>query len=262
MNSERINNLKVATAGIDGVGKTTSLNFSSNKLFEKGVERISFLGRKPFSVENGEKKYHLPILSVLDYLHETADRTGNKKLVLFTNIAHIITQGRVVEPYMERKVLPDITLSPRDVLVDSAVYAGIYWPELSEKGIPTCISKAKSLSSMEPRKLLFYLTAPTDIAMQRIEKRLDEKSFDRKTHNRPKWAHIHEKDPNLLESLSKRYLPVLNYYRETFGTEVHEVDTFKLNEEEVGNYIADTILERMTNPSTFRRGEWVKTERG
>jgi len=256
---ERENALTCATVGIDGTGKSTSLNLATDLLSEAGVDRIAFLGRKPFSVESGKKKYHLGFLRVLDYLHEIADRTGNKDVVLWTNLAHIYTQGRLVEPYMVHRVKPALILSPRDYLVDSTVYADIYWQELSRQGIDACRKRAETISGMEPRNLLFFLTAPTDIAMQRIQRRLSEHSFDRETHHRPKWAHMHEKDAALLEQLRVRYYPVLQHFLNTFNLEIHEIDTTRQNAYEVAGYISDIILERISDPKSSRRGNWIKS---
>jgi thymidylate kinase len=249
--------LKCATVGIDGTGKSTSLDIAANELTSLGVNRIAFLGRKPFSCIEGRRKNHLAFLSVLDYLHEVADKTENKTLVLYTNLAHIYTQGRLVEPYMAKRIEPELMLSPRDYLVDSTVYAGVYWQELAVKGIAECERKARSISTMQPRDLLFFLTAPTDVAMERIQKRLQEHSFDRNTHNRPKWAHMHEKNAELLEKLRLRYYPVLNYFSREYGIEVHEVDTLQFNENEAAGYISKTVFERLRDPSSFRSGEWI-----
>jgi thymidylate kinase len=248
--------LKCATVGIDGTGKTTSLYIASKILTSKKVGTLAFLGRRPFLIEKEETHYLFKFLRLLDYLHELADKSGNKRLVLYTNLLHIYTQGRMVEPYIERFIKPSIILSPRDYLIDSTVYAGIYWKDLAEKGIEACFKKAFEICKMQPRNLVFFLTSPTALAMQRIQKRLGEHTFNKETHHRPKWAHMHEKEFELLDHLRQRYYPVLRYYNERFNTEIHEIDTSKKDEYEVGEYIANIILERFYDSASYRSKGW------
>lgn len=245
MSYEREHPLKIAITGIDGAGKSTTLNRVVEQLGPE-VSRIVTLGRKPYSVVDNQKRCHYGAITFLvDHLHQVADHTYNRRAVLATNALNVVLQGRFIEPSLVRKVQPELVMGARDYLLDSAVYVVVYSRSLKRLDMEDRIGVLKRLSGIEYRNMIFFLTVPPDEAVARIEKRIAEDQSNPYLHERVKWRHMHE-NPETLDMLQRQYYDAFRFAQSKSPANIYEINTADLPQEEVVGYITDKLRDRLS----------------
>lgn len=233
--------LKVAITGIDGSGKSTTIaDIVGDLALDNTI--VHSASRPVFSVVEGEKRLHFThLLGLIDKLHGYADGSRNPNLVCAVNAAHVILQGRVIEPSLIKQIQPTLVLGARDLLIDPSVYAVFYSPRLAAKSMPQRIDTLANLTGASVRDIVFFLTVPPEEAVRRIEARMElEQKKNASTTGRIKWKHMHENEVDL-ERLQREYYSALDEIHRRTHVDIVEINTSQMNQSEVGDLIKAKI---------------------
>lgn len=248
MKTEVLTPLKASITGIDGAGKSTATDLVAGAIgTECNVVRVS---RPTYSIVEGEKRDHYQaMLGLLDKLHELADVTQMRGAIMATNALNVIMQGRMIEPHMIYANNPELVLGSRDYIVDPSVYAMFYSPTLAKMSMTDRIDHMQDITGLEFRDVIFFLTVPPEIAIQRIEQRIESESKKRSKYGRKKWRHIHETQQNL-GMLQVEYYNAFDVIAKKSSTKIYEIDTTRMDQVEVYEKIANTLSAFLKNKST------------
>lgn len=251
---EREHYPKVAITGVDGVGKSTSTWYALERL-AKGDGLTIIKPNPPAEVitPDGRINQYIGLYSLVDKLHAFVDRYQNKALVLLVNTFRVTIQGRIVEPRMIIHNKPDVVVTTRDLITDSAVYQVFYAPKKLLPPAPQRIDRAKRISGSPYRDLIVFLTVDPDEAVRRIERRIEEEKSRLPIGQRPHWVHLHE-NTGAIQLLQAEYYEVLPIIRWRHPTRVAEIDTNIYPREEVSSIIRDEILAFISGNN---QREWV-----
>ncbi len=235
--------VRASITGIDGAGKSTTLALVVDDL--KQDNRIVKATNRPvYSVVGGTKEYHYRrLIGLIDMLHGFADQTHNPNYVCAVNAAHVVLQGRIIEPTLERRIKPTIVLGARDLMIDPAVYAVCYSPRLARKNMSDRISFIEQLTGAQYRDVIFFLTVPPEEAVSRIEGRIEAENASLAGVERPKWRHMHE-NPRQLNLLQHEYYDALDEVKKRSGVDIVTIDTLTLDQTEVALLICNEIRKR------------------
>lgn len=233
--------LTVVVTGIDGSGKSTTVEKVVNNI--GGELRIIKPGpsRPVYSVVDGKKQYHYrELIRMVDALHGFADRLGNSNCVCAVNAFHVLVQSRIVEPRLTETIKPELVIGARDSLIDPAVYAIFYSPKLASLDIPSRISFLERLTGASFREIIFFLTINGQEAVNRIDNRMRVEQKDTSQVERAKWRHMHETMSNL-DRLNQEYCQVIKEVQRRSRAKVFEINTGLLPQDEVAALITFNI---------------------
>lgn len=227
---------RVSLSGIDGSGKSTSIDEISTQLSQEGytvahIRRPSYVDRP-----NKERKYFAThINNFIDFLHRSADDYNNKTLVGLINIAHC-NISNLIEGYTIHEFKPDIIFSGRDPFLDTFAYSSYYFSFTKDLD-PTFKKKINLLlNSNSMYDLIFYMDIDPSLAYERILTRIEKEKNGAK--HRKKWAHMHE-NPEGLNFLKDQFEIAIDIMlnKENSGNLVR-IDASRQQEEIIGTMIS------------------------
>jgi thymidylate kinase len=165
------------------------------------------------------------------------DATKRREWIGLTRVAFVLFQGWL-EPYMIRKYHPDVVMTTRCMVIDSAIYSDFYYPSLSRRmTIEGKLKLARKLSRLPFRDLYFLLDTPIPTALARIHKRISA-DHPEMSYGRDYWLHLHENETSL-QQLDQKFKEVLRVARRTADFRTIDIDTVKRNEEKVAESISE-----------------------
>ncbi len=228
--------LHVSVTGIDGSGKTT---VASDLTTEIGQEQkvVRSFSNPPYSIEYGQRFDHFPLLSVFESLRNLAGHQKGKNFAAGVYIAHTLLHSKIIEPILERRVKPDLTISARDALVDAAVYTAFYSNPLIPENAQQRLTLLQRTTRIPFRDIIFFLRTPPHIALQRIQVR------DRLNRRQPKQIH---EDPDSLTQLQTVYEQILSNLDMRGICTVVDISTEDLTQEDVVAKIRGVIEARLS----------------
>ncbi len=155
---------------------------------------------------------------------------------------------------MIRKYLPEVVMTTRCMVIDSAIYSDFYYPSLSRKlTIEGKLKLARKLSRLPFRDLYFLLDTPIPTALTRIYKRISDEHPEI-SYGRDYWLHLHENETSL-QLLDQNFRQALHVASRASLLRTVVIDTVKRDEEKVADLISAYSL-------LFLKGDlpsdWVK----
>lgn len=143
---------------------------------------------------------------------------------------------------MARRFVPDLMLTARCPRLDPAVYMDFYFPRLA-RALPMGprLGLCALAARVPPRDLYCLLATPADVAMARIEKRLEELAAAEAESGREHWLHLHEQQ-DVLAGLGRGMEQALELLRRRDGAEVMVVDNSVMRQGGVVELLADRVL--------------------
>ena len=121
---------KATFSGLDGAGKSTSINVISRTLADEGY-RVVHVRRESFVDLPHQQRMYIAVgvNRFFDLMHTVADERGNRTLVGLINLAYCVAQ-KGIESHAIRNYQPDILLLGRDTHLDPFAYRIYYFPFL------------------------------------------------------------------------------------------------------------------------------------
>lgn len=235
MSKEKL--VRGVVTGIDGAGKDSTLSAAIEILGQDyDIVKIS---RPAVCMVKGNKILEFTsTFKMIDLLHSTADRMGNIRAILAVNAINVLFQTRVVEPALTRKYQPDLIVGARDMLVDPSVYSVFYAEgSLASQSERERLLTMRRLTRTAFRDTIAYLTVDPELAVRRIESRMDEESRGKPTI-RKKFRHLHEDQENL-RILAETYYRVFAALQTLSPTSILEIRTDERTRKEVSMMIVD-----------------------
>lgn len=240
--------LRASITGIDGAGKST---VSSDVVKNLGKDYcIGKIVRPVYVSINGvEEKKFSRLLRVVDIAHGLGDIAQSRRLSLAANAIDVVTQGRIIEPHIEKTINPDLILGARDYLIDPSVYAIYYSPRIARLPMKERIDFFQKLTGTDVRDIVFFLTVPPEEAVERIERRIQAESSGESKSLRPKWKHMHENVEDLT-NIQREYYFALKEIEVRGSPKIVIIDTSDRSQEEVSTYVADVLKECLVEKQT------------
>lgn len=244
--------IRISIMGIDGSGKSTATLRAIHSLSPHF--HISKTGRNPFYIKKGDVYYCLPqTAKFFETLFKKVDATKKPQWIGLTRLLFVFFQGWL-EPYMIRKYQPDLIMTTRCMVIDSAVYSDFYYPFISEKmTIEAKLKFSQQYSRLPFRDLYFFLDTPIQTAMARIYKRISE-DHPEVSYGRDYWLHLHEHEGSL-QLLDQKFRDTLNVAQKMASFGIVEIDTAKYNEEKVSELISEYSMDFYKSGLT---GDWIR----
>jgi thymidylate kinase len=242
--------LRVSVVGIDGAGKSSTTLRAIDAL--ASTLTVAKPGRQPFVVGRGRRTECAPRVSrFFETLFRRADETRRRAAIGLSRLLFIRWQGSL-EPYMERAFRPDVVLGTRCMILDPAIYSGVYAGRLARASLEAKLGAFRRLSRLPFRDLYVLLRTPADAAMRRIHGRIaKERGFD--PGPRERWLHLHE-DEAILRDLGRRFDEALTAAARLARIAVIEIDTTRTDEAGVASRIADGVRARFLDRGLRRCG--------
>ena len=228
--------LRISIIGIDGSGKSSTTLRAIHSLSYQFP--ICKTGRNPFSIWKGDIFYCLPkVANFFERLFKRVDATKKREWIGLTRLLFVFFQGWL-EPYMIKKYHPDLVMTTRCMIVDSAVYSDFYYPSISQKmGIADKLKRTRQYSRLPFRNLYFFLHTPVQTAMERIHKRISD-DHPEISYGRDYWLHLHEHEGSL-QLLDQKFRETLQVAQAMVPFKIVEIDTAKHKEEQVAQLIVE-----------------------
>ena len=238
--------LRLAIVGIDGSGKSTSTLRVIQGLCP--FRRVIKPGRPNLLGRGGTIRTILPSAGdFFESLFKKVDQTRKRLLIGQTRVLFIAYLS-FVESWMVRRFRPEVVLSSRCPILDSAVYQEFYHPNLSRRwSLEERLDICFAVTGLPPRTGYFYLRTPVHTAMQRILKRI-EGLYPVHLTTREHWLHLHE-NPQVLTLLTARLEEALLLLNRGRGSALLEIDTSWRDEIQVSEIVTENILKL---PTDFR----------
>jgi thymidylate kinase len=227
---------RISIIGIDGSGKSTTtlkaIHLLSNRF------SVCKTGRNPFFISKGEVSQCVAkVAGFIERLFKKVDATKRREWIGLTRVLFVLFQGWL-EPYMIRRYHPDVVMTTRCMLIDSAIYTDFYYPSLSRRmTVERKLNLARKLSRLPFRDLYFFLDTPIPTALARIHKRISDEHPEI-SYGRDYWLHLHENETSLQE-LDQKFRLVLRVARGTADFRTVDIDTAKRDEEKVAEVISE-----------------------
>jgi hypothetical protein len=182
--------IRISVIGIDGSVKSTTTLGAIHSLSHQFP--ICKTGRNPFFIRKGDISYCLPkTANFFEGLFKRIDATKKRQWIGLTRLIFVFSQGWL-KPYMIKKYRPDLIMTTRCMVIDSAVYSDFYYPFISQKmSIERKLRLIQQYSRLPFRDLYFFLDTPIRTAMERIYKRISD-DHPEISYGRVYWLHLHE----------------------------------------------------------------------
>lgn len=226
--------IRISIVGIDGSGKSTTTLKAIHSLSQQFS--ICRTGRNPFYIWKGNISLCLPRTSnFFENLFKRVDATKKRQWIGMTRLLFVLFQGWL-EPFMIKRYQPELVMTTRCMIIDSAIYSDFYYPLISQKmTIEGKLRLTQKYSRLPFRDLYFFLDTPIQMAMERIYKRISNDHPDI-TYGRDYWLHLHEHEESL-RLLDQKFRETLKVAQKGASFKIVEIDTAKYNEEEVARLI-------------------------
>jgi thymidylate kinase len=247
-----MNPFRISIIGIDGSGKSTTTLRAIRSLSSQF--QICKPGRGPFFVWRGHISYCLPkVARFFEDLFKKVDATKKRQLIGMTRLLFVLFQGWL-EPFMIKRYQPELVMTTRCMIIDSAIYSDFYYPQISQKmAIEGKLRLTQKYSRLPFRDLYFFLDTPIKIAMERIYKRISE-DHPEITYGRDYWLHLHEHEGSL-QLLDQKFRKTLQVARKMASFRIVEIEAAKYPEEEVSQLISEYSSDFCKGGLT---GDWIR----
>ena len=228
--------LRISIIGIDGSGKSSTTLRAIHSLSYQFP--ICKTGRNPFSIWKGDIFYCLPkVANFFEGLFKRVDATKKRQWIGLTRLIFVFFQGWL-EPYMVKTYRPDLIMTTRCMVIDSAVYSDFYYPSIGQKmSMKTKLRLVQQYSRLPFRDLYFFLDTPIQTAMERIYKRISD-DHPEISYGRDYWLHLHEHEESL-RVLDKRFKGIFRAAQGMAPFKIVQIDTALRSEEEVVQLIVE-----------------------
>jgi len=233
--------LRVALVGIDGSGKTTTAVKLVRRL--RGALSVCKPGRPPLVAADGHPDtFMAEQAAAMEQRLQRADATGSRWRVMLSRRRYLRFVTRV-ERLMAKRFAPQLMLLTRCPYIDPAVYARFYLPRLSRVVPLACRLRMAALLSPVPRRLLYiHLHTPPEVAMERIEARLEQLNAGAES-GREHWLHMHER-LDVLRVLSDEMFNAVDMQFRHGSSNVLRVDNVAPRQDGVVELAAEQILRK------------------
>ncbi|HEY9702677.1 MAG TPA: hypothetical protein V6C58_09540 [Allocoleopsis sp.] len=227
---------KISVTGIDGSGKSTSVAKVAEKLSKHHT--VGKVGRPAYVCgPEIQKKYVCSNLNkTIDAIHNFSDNIESKLLV-----AGVSAVSRFAITYIENNISqynPEVTIYSRDKIIDPAVYSTFYFPFTKKWPVNLRINIAKNIQISRICSTIVYLDIDPRLAVERIEKRIEQEK--KHSSDRNKWKHMHE-NVEELSSLRNYYFEALEHMEKKFNTEIITIKVDDKSLDQVSSSI-ETII--------------------
>lgn len=227
--------LKAAITGIDGSGKSSLLDrLVSHPDFslKATISRPKYV---PGAWQVNAVPVHRRLFGAVDYLTLMGDRFNNGLLTGAVYAGMIVVGYKPAETIATRIYKPDLLITERDIVIDSAVYSAFYFPRIGGN-VNTRLRIASLLTLTHLPDLVIYLSVDPEVALMRIQESLEKKRW----MGRKFKPHIHETLEGLV-ALQTFFMNGLNSAAAN-GTEVIEVDANKESPEDMAARLAPMLI--------------------
>ena len=227
---------RTSVIGIDGSGKSTTTLRAIHSLSHQ--LSVCKTGRGPFFIWRGDISPCLPkVADFFESLFRRVDGTKKRQWIGLTRLLFVFFQGWL-EPYMIKKYRPELVVSTRCMIIDSAIYSDFYYPWVSRRMVTGSKLRYAQLCSRLPfRDIYFFLDTPVEAAMERIYRRIADEHPEI-TYGRDYWLHLHEHEASL-RLLDKKFRGTLGVAQTKAPFKIVEIDTVKQDEEQVSKLICE-----------------------
>ena len=227
---------RISIIGIDGSGKSTTTWRAVYSLSHQFP--ICKTGRNPFYIRQGRIAHCFPkVAGFFEDLFKKIDSTKKRQWIGLTRLLFVLFQG-LLEPYMIRKYRPDLVMTTRCMVIDSAVYSDFYYQWISQKmTIEGKLRIAQKYSRLPFRDLYFFLNTPIQAAMERIYRRISD-DHPEIAYGRNYWLHLHEHEESL-QLLDQTFRETLRVAQRKALFKIVEIDTAIRPEKEVSRLISE-----------------------
>ncbi|MGV8086679.1 MAG: hypothetical protein ACP5N1_03540 [Candidatus Woesearchaeota archaeon] len=233
---------KVSITGIDGSGKSTSISklvdLLSPQYLTAKIGRPTYISG-PKDPQNREYLF-TNLNKRIDGLHTFADNLENKLGVASVNIFNAFIWSLI-----NRKVFseynPEIAIYGRDRIVDPAVYSTYYFPFTKKWSSEVRLNIARTISRAKSSDTLIYMDVNPQIAVERIEKRIEEEK-KKSGIDRKKWRHMHENLQDLT-NLKHYFTEALDYLYGHSEMDIHTIKVDDKNLQQVADEMKQIILD-------------------
>jgi len=238
------NPLRVSVVGIDGSGKS-STTLRALQLLGSDFS-ICKPGRDPFVLRAGVITYCMPTVSqFFESLFKRVDASKQRTWIGMSRILFVLYQGWL-EPHMIRTYHPDLVVNTRCMIIDPAIYSGLYYPWIGSRlSLEQKLRLARLFSRLSFRDLYIFLDTPASVAMERIYKRI-ARAPGYESQPREYWLHLHEKEAILIH-LGEKFRETLALAQKMAPFKVVEIDTSRWDEEGVARWIHQHIRDVYQN---------------
>lgn len=227
--------LKAAITGIDGSGKSTVLDRLVSHPDFSLKATISRPKYEPGAWQVNAVPVHRRLFGVVDYLTLMGDRFNNGLLTGAVYAGMIVAGYKPAETVVKAIYKPDMLITERDIVLDSAVYSAFYFPRIGGD-LNTRLRIASLLTLTHLPDLIIYLSVNPKVALKRIQESLEKKCW----MGRKFKPHIHETLDGLA-ALQTFFMDALNSATAK-GTEVIEVDANRDRPEEIAARLAPMLI--------------------
>jgi len=243
-------------SGIDGSGKSTTIDEVSKTLASNGCKVIHASRPSWFDTEGEDRRYMATKINVFfDFLHGWADAHRYRSLVGIVNVGYCEVR-RLIEKYGENKFKPNIVLVGRDSSLDPFAYSTYYFPFTRNLSSEMRMQIVSSLLCKPRSDKVFYFDVDPNIAYERILQRIDrEKKYGAK--NRAKWSHMHE-NPDDLKFLQEQFEISIELLVKEDGANIIRLDATKSQENvvqeilfNIGRVVNNTRQELLPKRETY-----------
>ena len=212
---------KVTFSGIDGVGKSTSIDAISNTLVESGMVLIHPYRPAFTQSSTGRVYFAQRINGVTDWCHNWADTHRKRTLVGLINSIYSRV-ATCMESCAISKYSPDIILTGRDPVLDPVVYSSFYFPSSRHLSIAQKVRMVRAVNQARMADLLLYMDIDPEIAHNRILKRIENEKREG-AKDREKWTHMHE-NPRDLGLLREKFDQTLSFLEDNLPIKIARVN--------------------------------------
>lgn len=224
--------LKVSITGIDGSGKTSSINEVIGRL--NGLN----IALRDVPVDYRNKSFFTYVEQRLETVWLWAEKHNNK---FIPGIGYVLTTMLYKPTSFLRYTFngrPDILVNHRDPIIDSAVYFSFYWRWINKVlRLPpqAKIEWARRIIMEDLPDVVIHLEVDPSLAIARIIEKL--KKSDKKS-----VLHLHEAKVILTE-LQNSYREVIEQAKqEKSSMKIFRLDTGQTSQEEIGLEISKIIM--------------------
>ena len=244
--------IRISVIGIDGSGKSTTTLRAIHSLSHQF--QICKTGRTPFFIRRGDISYCLPGAGIFfEGLFKRVDATKKRQWIGLSRLFFVLFQGWL-EPHMIKKYCPDLIMTTRCMVIDSAIYSDFYYPGISRRmTIERKLKLTRQYSRLPFRDLYFFLDTPIRMAIERIYKRISN-DHPEATYGRDYWPHLHEHEESL-RLLDQKFRETLRVAQKKAVFKIVEIDTRERGEEEVAGLISE-LSTKYCQGHPFER--WMK----
>lgn len=244
------NPFRLSVTGIDGAGK----NSVTKAVLERASSQLDIikLNRPCYEIQDGTSREIYPqVTHTIDTLHALGDRYKSRAVVLGASAISVLLQSRVLEHLAARRnPTPDIIATSRDARLDGAIYSGYYGGQTADTiPLEKRVNKFQKLTGIH-RDLIITLTIDPEVAVQRIEQRINEERADGKSSEQQMHENIDD-----LARIAACYAPASRYLQQIQPHQSVTIDTTERSFDEVVDLTFDVL--KYARTGHLERGEII-----